>query len=110
MAIAEPVLRNYIGTKFKIRGLSPIGIAIGAGIGIGTYLFQNVELFWPGGGNILNPPGSGKPGVQYLNEAQSESGSNQLNQTFRTRIKYRSYKRRKKNYNRSKLCCCTCKC
>ncbi len=74
MAIASPALQGYVGSKFRIRGLNPIGTAIGAGLGIGTYLYENWEFYFPGGGNIMQPPGR-RPGVAQLTNGSPSNAS-----------------------------------
>ncbi len=79
MAIASPALQGYAASKFRIRGLNPLATAIGAGIGIGVYIYENYELTSPTGGNILDRP---KKGVGVI-ETPSNGGSNQQHQALR---------------------------
>ncbi len=51
MALVEPVLRQYGLHKLRnlrFRGGGVLGSAIGTGIGIGSYLFQNHDIGLPG--------------------------------------------------------------
>ncbi len=75
MAIAEPVLRSYVSSKWRIRGLNPLSIAIGAGIGIGTYLYENIEWTTPTGGNILTPPRGVAVGGSKLNNGSPQENA-----------------------------------
>ncbi len=109
MAIAESIIGGHLLSKFRIKGLHPIAVATGVGIGIGTYLYENWELFNPTGGNILMLPGKGKQGTPFLNgSSQKNASTYQRKQALRTLYKcYSRHKRGKKSSN-CRQCCCSC--
>ncbi len=78
MAIAEPVLSQYINTKVRFRGGSILGTAIGAGIGIGAYVLENYDFTSPFS-DILQPDRpSTKPGGAFIGATSKNAQSNQL--------------------------------
>ncbi len=106
MAVAVPVMQQWISTKIRVRGGGIIGIPIGIGIGVGSYLIENFEFTTPFRGNILNPPGR-KPGGQFLDASQKNVGTYHKYQTLhKLQSRYRRNRRNKQLKCRHKCFCC----
>ncbi len=78
MAIAEPALRQFGYQKLRnirFRGVGLLGSAIGAGIGIGSYLFRDYDVTFPWNPSVQ--PDRTKQGVPFVNGSQKNGTSYQ---------------------------------
>ncbi len=109
MAIAEVALRGYLQPRFKIRNRSGglLGSAIGTGIALGTWMYDNFDITAP-----WSDPSKSRDkyrsGVSFIDASQKNASSYQFSKALRTGRK-RGYKQRfKKRSDNSRCCCCSC--
>jgi len=108
MALAQIALGNNLQSRVqtKLRGGGLLGSAIGAGIGIGAYLYENFDFTAPWT-DLFEPGGTKKPGVAFVDATSQSTRSNQYHKTLRaTKQRYRSKQRNRNNSHCS--CCCKC--
>ncbi len=107
MALAEPALRQFGFSKLRnlrFRGSGFLGSAVGAAIGIGSYLLKDYDVVFP-----WNPMLQPDRGRRAVIGPSSQNGRTYLDyQTLRTFSKYRRKFRSYNKHRDRRQCCCPC--